>query len=46
MSGIDEVDGMASNRLEAWKDRNYLEGELDLCDFRIIDVTSNSEDLV
>lgn len=34
------------NRLEAWEDRNSLEGELDLCDFRIIGVMSNSEDLV
>jgi hypothetical protein len=37
MSGIDEVDGVVSNRLE---------GELDSCNFGIIGVTSNSEDLV
>ena len=41
MSGIDEVDGVVSKQ-----DRKSLEGELDLCGFRIIGVMSNNEDLV
>ena len=42
----DERDGVVSNRLEGLGGQNSLESELDLCDFRIIGVTSNNEDLV
>jgi hypothetical protein len=46
MSGIDEVEWCGFTQARGLEGQNSLEGELDLCDFRIIGVTSNSEDLV